>query len=394
MINRKLILKMTALAAVSILLLFILPRLLYSDPGSSALPLMETDFFTSPDQEDPEFDTMPRETELLPEATPDEEEEAFNDAFVKPGTLIYTLPQKDTPLAEEFMNYQPPYDYYTRVNLFDDVQNGLVRIRAKGTEKDFRGWVSEEDLIYTDNYKTFSYLKNTMDLDGDGKPETIDLNISVSKDANYTLFVNDLSISGWADNPSQGFHIVDIDPSDRYKEIIVEAYGPSNDYDSYFYYYDGNSLIFMGSTEGLCGSDRTVAGDGTVFGRTRGHLLHTWFYTDEYRLNSSRLLEHVPKDLYYDTFYIDCQDEEMADFLPNLTALISFKLLKEPKKGSSSFTVKEGDRLSFVGSDDKQWCLFETADKRQGWLRVEPFYYLADMKANAGEVIQGLSYAD
>jgi hypothetical protein len=115
----------------------------------------------------------------------------------------------------------------------------------------------------------------TVDLNGDGVLDEIRfelLGAPESFDGTYALFVNDAMIEGSGYNLDPGFQVLDMDDMDPYLELAVSDFGPSDDYETDFYYYDGKELHSMGSTSGLI-PDMHFDGEGWFTAPTRGQIL-------------------------------------------------------------------------------------------------------------------------
>jgi len=70
------------------------------------------------------------------------------------------------------------------------------------------------------------------------------------------LVKGELSMGG-----ADGFIIIDIDTSDKYKEIAVHTPGPSDDDEYIIYWYDGNSIKEVGRVSRW----PTFPGNGIVY---------------------------------------------------------------------------------------------------------------------------------
>lgn len=98
------------------------------------------------------------------------------------------------------------------------------------------------------------------DLNGDGKADII--SVSPKKHVRfgqYTLTVNGTTVPCKLSETVDGIRIIDIDKSDRYKEIEAYTNGPSDDFASRLFRWDGKRLIDMGDIPGwakLLGSGR------------------------------------------------------------------------------------------------------------------------------------------
>ncbi|QIB26356.1 SH3 domain-containing protein [Caloranaerobacter azorensis] len=198
--------------------------------------------------------------------------------------------------------------------------------------------------------------------------------------SNYKLHINNLVIEGELGNYSNNFAIVDIDKNDNLKEIIISDYGPSNDYVSYFYCYDGQNIIKMGQTEGLFEYGIKIDGMGKLSARTRSKILQTWFFDKYYTLSKEHKLIEVPQDIYitnYDVF-----------------VKRPIKLLKNRGNSDDYFILNEGQRMTIVGTDDKEWCLVETKTGERGWFAVDEFSIIRNEGLDAYKIFGGLCYAD
>jgi len=85
------------------------------------------------------------------------------------------------------------------------------------------------------------------DLNGDGVIDNIEFTVNVTRASfvDAELKVNDIKIDLRLEHPSTDIHIIDINPSDQYKEIDVFEYG-SVEPESIFYIYDGKEIIEIG----------------------------------------------------------------------------------------------------------------------------------------------------
>lgn len=307
----------------------------------------------------------------------------FNNAIIKEGTLVHSEPHEASPLVEELMDYLADPANNRELNLYDEVINGFVHVEnGRGGS----GWVREMDFIYYNNYKNFSYEKNTLDLDSDGKSDTIEVSYTGTYHDDFCLKINDSVIDGSGMEVTDQFRIVDIDPEDPYMEVVIEEFGPSSDTMSSFYYYDGKKIHFMGKVEGLCGNRDSVAGDGKVSTLTRSKLLQTWFYKDYYELDGRHMLVHIKQDWYGTPSYME------ATPLKVLVSSLSF--YEAPGSSRISLTVKKDDEVFLLGSDEEKWCLFGTRDGKKGWLELTGFNTVTKLNKSADEVFAGLSYAD
>ncbi|MFA5842364.1 MAG: SH3 domain-containing protein [Candidatus Gracilibacteria bacterium] len=219
----------------------------------------------------------------------------------------------------------------------------------------------------------------TTDLNSDGIMDQISFEIPKTLDS-FTLQVNDALVEGNEQNLKSYIEIVDIDPTDSFKEIAVSDYGPSSDYRTFFYFYDGKNLISMGETQGIPGLNMTFPGNGTFITQTRGQILQTWFYEDQFKLTDAHSIENIPQDLY-----------EM-----NTPVIVLQPLpLQKSRTDSEQVAILEvGESATILSSDNKEWCLVETSTGVQGWFVIENFDIIKGTNLSATEVFDGLSMAD
>ena len=186
------------------------------------------------------------------------------------------------------------------------------------------------------------------------------------------------------------FTIVDIDYKDGIKEIAISEYGPSNDEATRFYYYNGEKIINIGYISGFYGpmhqygegmvGDMKIEGMGKVITKTRGEILHTWFYEDEYGLSKHHYLLNKKKTLY-----------EMD---AKVTVLKEIELQKSPEDETEVLRLEPNDEVIITHTDNIQWCMVQTTDGQEGWFAIDGFDKIRGLDISASEVFSGLNYAD
>lgn len=251
--------------------------------------------------------------------------------------------------------------------------------------EDIEGWFTVEDFYkikgtgkIADEFFDGLYKENEkVDLNGDGKLDVVcfkdEGNCTVKIYVNYT--------SQMEGGPAYITDIVDIDERDNIKEITVGDSGPSDDYSTRFYYYNGKDIVYMGTVGGTLENGITINSDGKVIARERGKILHTWFYTKIYRLNKNHLLGGVPQQNIYKMNY-------------KVKLKIELPLQKSQIDRSVVTILKPGEEVTIVASDDKEWCLLENSKGIRGWFAVEKFSTIKGINKNAYDVFEGLCGAD
>lgn len=228
-------------------------------------------------------------------------------------------------------------------------------------------------------YETFKENnKIQYDLNGDGKKDVIKYERIGD---GFILSVNDKSISSNYYNLADSFAIVDIDKKDKYKEIIISDYGPSNDDESAFYYYNGKDIIYMGTTGALFEGGLGIDGSGKFSAVSRGQILQTWFFDKFYTLSKEHKITLVPVDMY--------KTYEYPLFLKH-----SLRLNTNQKNKKQYFTIQEGETVKIIGTDDKKWCLIQCKNGKKGYIELKNNSFVLNENLNANEIFAGLCYAD
>lgn len=234
--------------------------------------------------------------------------------------------------------------------------------------------VEEKD---TSNIKTLE-----VDLNGDGQEETVKFKITGEYNNHFILSIDDLSITGRGDNLYEDIKIVDIDTTDNIKEIAVGEMGPSGDYRTSFYYYGLDNIAFMGKIEGDINRDDDIIiyGNGELKTRTRGQILHTWFYADYYKLTGGHILAQIPQDLYEMNYKVKVKK--------------SIPLWKSRTDDEVIAELTPGEEVTILSSDNKEWCLVQKENGIKGWFAIEEFSKIKGTGYHASDVFEGLCYAD
>ena len=243
----------------------------------------------------------------------------------------------------------------------------------------------EEQEVHMD-----SQIVKYADLNEDKVDEKIILTLKSSETYKYSLEIGDAKIDVRGNNIEPDFNIVDIDYKDGIKEIAISEYGPSNDEATRFYYYNGEKIINIGYISGFYGpmhqygegmvGDMKIEGMGKVITKTRGEILHTWFYEDEYGLSKHHYLLNKKKTLY-----------EMD---AKVTVLKEIELQKSPEDETKVLKLLPDEEVIISYTDNHEWCMVQTTDGQEGWFAVDGFDTIRELNLPATEVFSGLNYAD
>lgn len=220
-----------------------------------------------------------------------------------------------------------------------------------------------------------------LDLNGDNVLDHVSLSmVPDAQQPHELLTVNDVTVQVPGFSPVGYFGIVDLDVYDGQHEIALSDFGPSTDYTTSFFAFDGKSLKLLGTTQGLY-EQMLFNGDGSFVTTTRGRVLDTWFHRDTFKL-SADTITHVPKDFY-----------ERLPQTP-ITVLQLISLQTSPADPTKAFTLRKGDTATIVGCDDATWCKVRNGKGATGWFALENFDTIKGMGQPAGAFFDGLSYAD
>ena len=242
----------------------------------------------------------------------------------------------------------------------------------------------------------------TVDLNGDGKDDEVNFAPTEDSSAILHLSVNgtDFSKSVYNQNlytdhlDSAYYCITDIDSSDNLLEIAMMDYGPSDDCVTDFFRYDGTDLKYIGQVSGLIisansdKSDLTFNGDGTITSYIRLSVLQTWWAKADWKLSNSGGFEVVPQDLFYPNSDAGC----------SVSPLVDITVYEKNSSTSTKSVLSSGTGLTIVATDNKEWVLAETSDKKQCWIHLDSEDGQSIETANgydyASNVLSGLCFAD
>lgn len=218
-----------------------------------------------------------------------------------------------------------------------------------------------------------TYQSLDIDLNGDGTSERVVLTVAednINGDI-VTLSVNDSSVEIEGNNNQGYFGVVDLNTTDSWKEIAISDLGPSSDFTTEFFRFDGSKLVKIGSTQGLF-EGMVFDGAGKLTTTTRGLILDTWFFADDYMLIDGEL-QHVDKEFY----------PRLDDMKVTMSSATDFQV--SPTDPLIAFSTVANDVITIVGCDNVEWCKARNASNVEGWFSVKT----ADLS-----VFEGLSNAD
>lgn len=230
------------------------------------------------------------------------------------------------------------------------------------------------------NFQPPAQGETTSDLDGDGTPETIRVAFT-TEDAKWKISVKEAVISGWYDAP-EGSYIVDINETDKQREVAITDHGPSSDDLTQLFTYRNGEMVKVGSVSGIL-----FACDGkgrvSTYSRSWQGPLLTWFFNIEYQMDDSGRLGMMPTRWY-------------ASKLP-LKIKQTLQLYKGPDSKDPGITLQAGTKVTMDLSDVTSWFHLKTADGREGWIRfqdAESLVFPDGSLHNQTDVLDGIASAD
>lgn len=140
-----------------------------------------------------------------------------------------------------------------------------------------------------------------VDLNNDGTEEKVLYTIeTVSTETEYGtydenfyhLYINDVDYSEEFEfyEPIDRFFIVDADDTDNYKDILISTYGMSDDLESLWLRYDGESLTLIGDSQMIPNEGITILDNNLIEIYNRTDILETCFVPVNYSIINGELV--------------------------------------------------------------------------------------------------------
>jgi len=229
-------------------------------------------------------------------------------------------------------------------------------------------------LLYSlENFScTEKFLKETkVDINGDGKLDEISISV-ISESGDFVLKINEISIKDKVGEEEEvdGFIVVDIDTTDKYKEVAVHNPGPSSDDEYVIYYYDGKRIIEMGRIRRwpkFLGNGIILVDDWMGF----------WSKRDKYVLNNkTRKLDFIPQEFYY--VGVEAKVKE------------SFPIYRKRESSEIVANLKPDSKILIILCDaspkdcESHYYLIKSETGLIGWAKLKSFQYK----------LEGLPWAD
>lgn len=204
-------------------------------------------------------------------------------------------------------------------------------------------------------------MQVAVDINGDGLPEKIRLTPLGERDKSgrwffggaFRLSVNGQTIFDRLQDAEtiRGFYLADIDRTDRYKEIVIHAFVPSDYFSSMVYRYDGQKLRRVGR---LAGEWAVFRGNGTVL---ESHWRDFWRFKLKYVLRSNHTLALVPRKFYP----------------VRIAGTVVKPLPLYARRGGETVvaSLPVGRKVKIVKSDLKGWYLIQSVKGSRGWAQED-----------------------
>ena len=196
-----------------------------------------------------------------------------------------------------------------------------------------------------------------VDLDGDGILDKISLNIIYAGE-DYSSFLLTVNKAETLDKHSynvDGYEIIDIDKSDKQKEIAVHTPNANGPDEYIIYRYDGENIKRIGSTH----SFTKFNGDGTLDVET---YMSFWTKNDRYVYNRDKNeLEWIEKKEY--------------DINEEYTVIDDFSILPSIGSANTNGFVKKGEKIRITKA-----IITDNCDKTGAYSEelCDEFYYVTE----------------
>lgn len=294
-----------------------------------------------------------------------------NDIFARHGYMF-----KSADLSE-YYSKQPWYKIdknFTEKMLSQSEKNTVNVIRELEKTKTTKTAVTASQF---DPTRFTDKFRNEIDMNGDGKNEIISVRDERKGEQRGTyLYINEDKVSQIAWNPYNFYKIIDIDEKDKYKEIETYYYGFNNNNVIKIIAFDGKQVIAMATIDNSW--NILADGKGYVKGAFHGKLLKDVLFRKIYKIDKNHTLVKLNAD------------NEIYDLDMEARMKTALDLQRSPIDESVSCSLKKGDKVKIVGTDNKEWCLVERADGGKGWFAVEDFIVVKKLEKVASEVFEGL----
>lgn len=264
--------------------------------------------------------------------------------------------------------YKPSVKDASAIKL-SDVENYNVLCLKWWEKADRNAWQHSLEKGFNDCYQFNANQTFTMDLNNDGIQEEISCK-NIMQDEDYASSAS-IEINGKVQDTLEGnfqpnIWVVDVDPNDDYKELVIYDQGPSGDPVDTYYYYDGQKLVKMGSVEGHLNDDDYIE-NKTLHAVKRFDILGTTRYRWDYELTEDHTWKEVP------CTWMDAKIPIIAQQPINIYSDANIESSKRSFKAGTSFET--------IGTDLEEWIQVKLEDGSRGWINIieYPTYQLGGL---------------
>ncbi|GAV25412.1 hypothetical protein ciss_13450 [Carboxydothermus islandicus] len=215
------------------------------------------------------------------------------------------------------------------------------------------------------------------DLNGDGQKERVAVKMYKNEGSfdTFTIKAGNTIYNGEGDNLRGNVYLIDLNPDDKVKELLIPEDGPGNDYKALILRMEGTKILPFGVVYG--GPEYQVV-PGGIKAMVRGKLLHTWFYPVTYELRDG-FLKRTEQKWYY--------------MGADVTVIQDIYLYKDRER-KDLIKFAAGEKATILITDDEHWCLLEDEKGKTGWLYLDGYDTVQLTGKSAREYLSGLNYAD
>lgn len=234
------------------------------------------------------------------------------------------------------------------------------------------------------------------DLNGDGAADEISYRvmeqetgevlceITVNGEAYIANELSDPELGVLMTNPTMDcFYITDILEGDGVLEIAVLDEGPSDDWVTHFYQYDG-TLHYIGTVLGFPFAEKNGGlngfnGYGSINGELVTDLIETAYVQGSWRYDGNSI-----------TFW----DWGWYEYLPDSAHVLyeDLPVYLGREETSATAVIPAQEEVFFLGTDMERWILVKGKDGSMGYMLVEDGN-IVELNKPAGEVFSGLQFS-
>lgn len=226
------------------------------------------------------------------------------------------------------------------------------------------------------------------DMDGDGKTEEVSCVIG-EEDTAIVIDGREFALRDYdvelITPDTEVFYVTDLTSYEKGLEIALLDYGPSNDYETHFFSYDGE-LHYLGNVTGFpfmqqSGHNGFVS-DGYVIGESRMDFTRTSHVYDywQYDVDAKQLVHE-------DLGYYELVPEGAHALSEDLT------IYQEMDETHMKNVLPAQEKVFFLETDGKEWVLVKGKDGTKGYLHIVDGK-IAGTSKEPKEVFSGLDFVD